>query len=318
MTVLRDATLIVLVILILFLLDLRATVITLTALPLSVAATLLLLDVFDLSINVMTLGGLAVAIGELVDDAIIDVENIVRRLRENAALPEEERRPRVQVIFDASNEIRASVVFATILIVVVFVPLLFLQGLEGRFFRPLGLTYIVSILASLVVALTVTPALSKLLLRGRAGGRHGHDGFLVRVLKTIYEPTLRWAIRRRVVVASCAVVVTGLAILLGTTFGTSFLPEFNEGTFTVFLMAPPGTSLAESDRLARGIESRLIGIEGVRSVTRRTGRAVPTSRTTPCAPTRATTRPTNSAPGFCKPTAADTFLPSRLPGSRLG
>jgi HME family heavy-metal exporter len=272
-TVLRDASIIVLVVLILFLLDVRATVITLTALPLSIAAALLLLDWLELSINVMTLGGLAVAIGELVDDAIIDVENIVRRLRENAALPEGQRRPRVQVIFDASNEIRASVVFATILIVVVFVPLLFLQGLEGRFFRPLGLTYIVSILASLVVALTVTPALSKFLLKDGSGGRHGRDGFLVRWLKRAYEPTLRWVIRRRGLVTSAAVVVTGLAILLGATFGTSFLPEFNEGTFTVFLMAPPGTSLAESNRVARGIEIRLTQIAGVRSVTRRTGRA---------------------------------------------
>jgi CzcA family heavy metal efflux pump len=272
-TVLRDATIIVLVILVLFLLDLRATVITLTALPLSVAAALLMLDWLDLSINVMTLGGLAVAIGELVDDAIIDVENILRRLRENATLPEDQRRTRVQVIFDASNEIRASVVYATLLIVVVFVPLLFLQGLEGRFFRPLGLTYIVSIMASLVVALTVTPALSKFLLRGKAGGRHGHDGFLVRGLKRLYEPSLRWAIRHRGLVLASAVVVTGLSILLGATFGTSFLPEFNEGTFTVFLMAPPGTSLEESDRVARGIESRLTQIAGVRSVTRRTGRA---------------------------------------------
>src|SRR5262249_43287290 len=146
-TVLRDASIIVLLILIVFLLDLRATIITLTALPLSLAASILTLYWLDLSINVMTLGGLAVAVGELVDDAIIDVENIVRRLRENSALPEAERRPRIQVIFDASNEIRGSVVFATLLIIVVFVPLLFLQGLEGRFFRPLGITYIVSILA---------------------------------------------------------------------------------------------------------------------------------------------------------------------------
>jgi HME family heavy-metal exporter len=267
---------IILVILILFLLDVRATVITLSALPLSLAIALLVLWAWDLSINVMTLGGLAVAIGELVDDAIIDVENIVRRLRQNAALPESERKPRLEVIFDASNEIRASVVFATILIVVVFVPLLFLQGLEGRFFRPLGVTYIVSILASLLVALTVTPALARYLLRAKtpiSAGAHAHDRFLAGWLKRLYEPSLRFAIAHRGLVLSGAVVVTVLAILLGSTFGTSFLPEFNEGTFTVFLMAPPGTSLEESDRVARGIETRLTRIEGVRSVTRRTGRA---------------------------------------------
>ena len=162
--VLRDATIIVSIILILFLLNVRTTFITLTALPLSIAAALLLLWVTGLTINVMTLGGLAVAIGELVDDAIIDVENVYRRLRENQALPAAEQRPSLDVIFDASNEIRSSVVFATVIIVIVFVPLLFLGGLEGRFFRPLGLTYIASILASLVVALTVTPALCKYLL----------------------------------------------------------------------------------------------------------------------------------------------------------
>lgn len=273
--VLRDATIIVTVILILFLLNVRTTLITLTALPLSLAAALLALDWLGLTINVMTLGGLAVAIGVLVDDAIIDVENVFRRLKENSALPQVERRPPARVVFDASNEIRPSMVFATVIIVVAFVPLLFLQGLEGRFFRPLGLTYIVSILASLAVALTVTPALCKYLLRGvggHAGGAHG-DGFLVRRLKRWYEPALRASLRRRWLVLAGAGVATAGSLGLASTFGTSFLPEFNEGTFTVFLMAPPGTSLAESDRLARGIEARLSAAEGVRSVTRRTGRA---------------------------------------------
>jgi HME family heavy-metal exporter len=164
-------------------------------------------------------------------------------------------------------------VFATVIIVIVFIPLLFLEGLEGRFFRPLGVTYIVSILASLIVALTVTPALCKYLLRGKLGGHEGRDGFLVRWLKRRYEPVLRSAIAHRGWVLSIAGVVTALALWLGSTFGTSFLPEFNEGSFTVFLMAPPGTSLDESDRLANGIERRLAKIEGVRSVTRRTGRA---------------------------------------------
>jgi CzcA family heavy metal efflux pump len=273
--VLRDATIVVTIILILFLLNARTTIITLTALPLSLAAALLALDALGLSMNVMTLGGLAVAIGVLVDDAIIDVENVLRRLKENSALPEDRRRPRADVIFDASNEIRPSMVFATVIIVVVFVPLLFLRGLEGRFFRPLGLTYIVSILASLAVALTVTPAMCKYLLCGRLGGsdHNKRDGLLVRWLKRCYEPLLRAALRRRGRVLTAAAIATAASLWLASTFGTSFLPEFNEGTFTVFLMAPPGTSLQESDRLARGVETRLAAIEGARSVTRRTGRA---------------------------------------------
>ncbi len=272
-TVMRDAGIIVAIVLILFLLNVRTTIITLTALPLSLASAILILWAFDLSINVMTLGGLAVAIGELVDDAIIDVENVFRRLRENAAKPASEQKAIAKVIFDASNEIRSSVVFATIIICMVFVPLLFLQGLEGRFFRPLGITYIVSILASLVVALTVTPAMCRLLLSRSKVGHAEADGFLVRWLKRRYEPSLRWSIKHRGIVLGAAAFTTALSLWLGSTFGTSFLPSFNEGTFTVFLFTPPGTSLTESDRVARGIEGRLASITGVQSVTRRTGRA---------------------------------------------
>ena len=271
--VLRDAAIFVAIILILFLLNVRTTLITLTALPLSLAVALLVLWGWGLSINVMTLGGLAVAIGELVDDAIIDVENVFRRLRENADLPEAERKHFVQVIYDASNEIRSSVVFATIIIVIVFVPLLFLQGLEGRFFRPLGIAYITSILASLVVALTVTPALCKYLLRGRLGGTHAKDSFLVRWLKAAYRPTLNVVLRWRAAVVLLALLATGASVWLASTFGTSFLPDFNEGTITVFLTAPPGTSLHESDRLARAVDRQLVQIDGVRAVVRRTGRA---------------------------------------------
>jgi HME family heavy-metal exporter len=271
--VLRDAVIIVSVILILFLMNFRATIITLTALPLSLAATLLVMEWFDLGINVMTLGGLAVAVGVLVDDAIIDVENVVRRLGQQRALPPEERKDFVETIFDASNEIRPAMVFATLIIVIVFVPLLFLGGLEGRFFRPLGLTYMISISASLLVALTVTPVLCRCLFRGEGKSSHRGDSFLVRGLKRIYGPTVRMAIRFRAAVLGAAVVATLLAVALASTFGTSFLPAFNEGSFTIFLMAPPGTSLDESDRLARSVERQLIDIEGVRGVTRRTGRA---------------------------------------------
>jgi CzcA family heavy metal efflux pump len=277
--VLVEATVIVAVIILLFLLDWRATLVTLTALPLSLAVALLVLWALGLSINVMTLGGLAVAIGELVDDAIIDVENVLRRLRENAALPAAERKPAVDVIFSASNEIRSSVVFATIIICMVFVPLLFLEGLEGRFFQPLGIAYIVSILASLFVALSVTPALCRFVFARAYGAgalpgaaRHG-DSPLVRVLKRWYEPLLRASVRRRRTVLAGAGTLTLASLLLASTFGSSFLPSFREGTFTVFLMAPPGTSLGESDRLARGVEAQLVAIDGVTSVTRRTGRA---------------------------------------------
>ncbi len=278
--VLIEASVIVAVILILFLMNVRATIVTLTALPLSLAVAMLPLWAWGLSINVMTLGGLAVAIGELVDDAIIDVENVLRRLKENAQLPAASRHGYTDIIYSASNEIRSSVVFATIIICMVFVPLLFLQGLEGRFFQPLGIAYILSIMASLIVALTVTPAMCKLLFRGSFGrggdsaAAHGHqDGWLVRHLKSWYEPALRASVRRRGAVLGGAGVLTALSLLLVSTFGTSFLPSFKEGTFTVFLFAPPGTSLQESNRLAVGIEKQFAAIEGVSSVTRRTGRA---------------------------------------------
>ncbi len=273
LSVLLDAAIFVAIILILFLLDVRTTLITLTALPLSLAVAFVVLWAAGLSINVMTLGGLAVAIGELVDDAIIDVENVFRRLRENAGLPVDERRPVVSVVFDASNEIRSSVVFATAIIVMVFVPLLFLQGLEGRFFRPLGIAYIVATLASLVTALTVTPVMCRYLLGNvKAGGAH-QDGFLVRWIKARYRPTLQWAMRRGRSLLAVSALLTVLSLSLASTFGSSFLPTFNEGTFTVFLMAPPGTSLEESNRMAIGVEKQMTMLPGVRAVVRRTGRA---------------------------------------------
>jgi CzcA family heavy metal efflux pump len=270
---LRDAAIIVAVILLLFLLNLRMTIITLTALPLSLAVALLVLDWMGETINVMTLGGLAIAVGSLVDDAIIDVENVFRRLKQNAARPEAEKQPRLRVIFDASNEIRPAMVFATVIIALVFLPLMFLEGIEGRFFRPLGIAFVVSIMASLVVALTVTPAMCRYMLHAKPGKGQAEDAFLVRFLKGIYGPSVRLAIRLRVLVLSLAGVATALALWLTTTFGTSFLPEFQEGTFTVGLFAPPGTSLVASDRIASAIEQQLLTVEGVKSVTRRTGRA---------------------------------------------
>lgn len=271
--VLLEAILFVAIIIILFLLNVRTTFITLMALPLSLAVAFLVLWAFGFTINVMTLGGLAIAIGELVDDAIIDVENVFRRLRENALLAVEQQRPVAEVIFSASNEIRSSVVFATVIICLVFVPLLFLQGLEGRFFRPLGIAYIVSIMASLFVALTVTPALCRFLFAHGIKGGHEKEGFLVRWLKSVYNPLLEQALRFKKLLFGSMVALFMASILLVSTFGTSFLPSFNEGTFTVFLLAPPGSSLEASDRLAPHVERRLAEIEGVKSVARRTGRA---------------------------------------------
>ncbi|MCC6795000.1 MAG: efflux RND transporter permease subunit [Candidatus Hydrogenedentes bacterium] len=270
--VLRDAAICVAVVIVLFLLNVRTTLITLTAIPLSLAVAMLFLDWAGMTINVMTLGGLAIAIGELVDDAIIDVENVYRRLAENARMPVYLQRPRTRVIFDASNEIRSSVVFATVIIVAVFVPLLFLQGIEGRFFQPMGLSYIVSILASLLVALTVVPALCKVFL-GSFAKHRDKDSALVAWIKRAYEPSLKAAIRLRVLVLTATTIVTIAAIALASTYGSDFLPEFNEGTFTIFTDAPPGTSLEESDRMVRGLDRRLSEIKGVNAVVRRTGRA---------------------------------------------
>jgi len=272
-TVLFEAVFVVAIVLMLFLMNVRTTIITLTALPVSLAVGLLMMDTFNLGLNVMSLGGLTIAIGVLVDDAIIDVENVFRRLKQNSALAIEQQQPFVEIIFDASNEIRPAMVFATVIIVLVFVPLLFLQGLEGKFFHPLALTYMISILASLIVALTLTPALCKILLGGKASKTHEKESWLVRKLKKFYEQVLTATLNFRGAVIAGASIATIAALLLASTFGTSFLPSFNEGTFTVFLFAPPGTSLVESNRLATNVEMQIVNIEGVRSVSRRTGRA---------------------------------------------
>ncbi len=269
---LRDAAIIVAVLLILFLQNVRTTLITLTALPLSLAVGLLTLKAVGMTVNAMTLGGFAIAIGSLVDDAIIAVENVFRRLRQAGAHPETAKRSPLRITFDATLEIMNPMVFATIIIVLVFMPLMFLEGIEGRFFRPLGIAFVVSILASLLVAITVTPAMCGLLLR-HTGEHHERDGVLVRWIKRRYQPTVRAAVRWRGTVLAGAGLATALSLLLASTFGTSFLPEFNEGTFTIALMAPPGTSLEASNRMASSVEHQLLRIDGVRSVTRRTGRA---------------------------------------------
>ena len=272
-TVLIEATVIVAIVLLLFLMNLRTAIITLTAIPVSLAIGLLMMDWLKIGLNVMSLGGLTIAIGVLVDDAIIDVENVYRRLKQNSRLSKVEKLSATDVVFQASNEIRPAMVFATTIIVLVFVPLLFLQGIEGKFFQPLALTYMISIIASLVVALTLTPVLCKVLLGNSEISSKIKEPNLVRILKKNYSKGLHFALHFRGWVMGGAVTATLIAISLASTFGTSFLPSFNEGTFTVFLFAPPGTSLAESNRLATNVEMQIMKIEGVKSVARRTGRA---------------------------------------------
>lgn len=268
---LRDGSLMVAVVLFIFLLNFRTTAITLTAIPLSLLTTFIVFHAAGLGINTMTLGGLAVAIGELVDDAIVDVENVFRRLRENrqAANP----RPVLDVVVAASREIRNSIVYATVLVVLVFLPLFALQGIEGRIFTPLAVAYIVSILASLAVSLTVTPALCALLLPRMKRMEHPRDGWLVRGIKDWEARLLDLGFRapRRIYLAAGALFAAALVIL--PTLGREFLPEFNEGSITAFVVSAPGTSLEESNRVSRMAEVLLSAVPEARTIARRTGRA---------------------------------------------
>lgn len=267
---LRDGALLVVVVLFLFLVNLRTTAITLTAIPLSFVITALVMNAFGLSINTLTLGGLAVAVGELVDDAIVDVENVYRRLRENRAKDTPE--PALRVIYRASAEVRGSIVFATLIVVLVFLPLFALGGIEGRLFAPLGVAYVVSILASLLVSLTVTPAMCAYLLpRGRLL-EHG-DGALVRWLKARARRVLDVALGhpKPVLVGATLLVLAAVAVV--PFLGRSFLPPFNEGTATVNVLAPPGTSLEESNRFGLLAERLIASVPEVKTVGRRTGRA---------------------------------------------
>jgi CzcA family heavy metal efflux pump len=269
---LRDGAILVIIILFLFLLNVRTTIISVLAIPLSLVAAFLAMRAFGFTVNTMTLGGMAIAIGVLVDDAIIYVENVYRRIRQNAGLPAAERRSFDAVVVSASREISQPIAMATFIVVVVFLPLFFLGGIEGRMLKPLGFAYVVSIMASLLVAITVTPALCSVLLRGSLGDRASREPALVRRLKALYEPSLRMVARRRglVLVLSAVAVVASLAVL--PLFGRSFLPEFNEGTFNISLATLPGTSLKESDELGAMAESILLANDAVVSTARRTGR----------------------------------------------
>jgi CzcA family heavy metal efflux pump len=267
---LRDGFILVVIVLFLFLLNLRTTIITLTAIPLSLVITAIVFSLFGISINTLTLGGLAIAIGELVDDAIVDVENVFRRINENKKLPNPQ--PVLQVVYDASREIRNSIVYATIIVILVFIPLFYMQGMEGRIFIPLGIAYITSIAASLLVSLTVTPVLCSYLLKGKKEYKE-KESFVVRYLKKHDTRLLHWGLQRPKIIIGIAITLILLSLSIVPFFGTEFLPPFNEGSFTINLSTPPGTSLQESNKVGTAAEKLLLQVPEVKYVSRRTGRA---------------------------------------------
>lgn len=269
---LRDGAILVALVLVLFLGNFRSSIISLTAIPLSLVVAILALHALGLGLNTMTLGGLTIAIGAVVDDAIIGVENVFRRLKDNRALDEAARLPELQVIRDAAAEVLSSIVFATLIIILVFIPLFFLSGLEGRMLAPLGTAYVISIAASLLVAITVTPAMCAYLFPGTKA-LESSESFVMRGLKFVYEPVLRVAMRIPYVVLGVVLVGFLATLLVAPFLGRSFLPEFNEGTLTVNVVTLPGTSLEASDRLGRRVETALLSVPEVVATSRRTGRA---------------------------------------------
>lgn len=269
----RDGAIWVVVILFLLMGNFRTSVSSLSSMPLSILLTVIVFYLFGITINTMTLGGIAVAIGDLVDDSIVDVENIYRRLRENAQLPAAARKPALDVIFSASSEVRNSIVYATLIVVLVVLPLFMMSGLEGRLFAPLGIAYIVALLCSLVVSLTFTPVLASVLLPRAPFLADKREPLIMRWLKRWDERWLRWTLNRpRAVLAGVSVFVL-LSCLTLPWMGGEFLPPFNEGTATINLRLEPGTSLVESQRIAGRVESMLLEVPEVLSVARRTGRA---------------------------------------------
>lgn len=264
----------VVIILFLFLMNYRTTLISLLAIPLSMLVAIIIIKLMGFTINTMSLGGMAIAIGSLVDDAIIDVENVYKRLRENIRLPKNEREPVLSVVYDASVEIRASILNATLIIMVAFIPLFFLSGMEGRMLKPLGVTYIVSLFASLIVAVTVTPVLSSLLLTNpKRLAKFSKGSWLENFLKRHYQNLLERVMRFPKITLSLATVLLLLSLGLLTRQGRSFLPDFNEGTLTISLSAMPGISLEESNQLGAKAENLLLSIPEIQVVERRTGRA---------------------------------------------
>ena len=269
-----EGAIFVVIVLFMFLGNVRTTVISLVTLPLSLLITLLVLHYMGLSINTMSLGGMAIAIGSLVDDAIVDVENVWKHLRQNRMLPVEERRPVLDVVFDASREVRMPILNSTIIIMVSFVPLFFLSGMEGKMLIPLGIAFIVSLFASTVVALTLTPVLCSYLLGGRKGSDSlPKEAFVAVWLKKYYETALLWVLGHKKIVTGGTAVLLVAAIGFFFTLGHSFLPSFNEGSFTINISSLPGISLEESDNIGRRAEKLLLTIPEIKTVARKTGRA---------------------------------------------
>ena len=263
----------VVIVLFIFLMNVRTTVISLVALPLSLLFSIVTLHYLGLTINTMSLGGMAIAIGSLVDDAIVDVENVYKRLRQNRLLPADQQRPTKEVVFDASREVRMPILNSTLIIVVSFLPLFFLTGMEGRMLVPLGIAFIVALFASTVVALTLTPVLCSYLLDRKKGQKPPQDAWVARKLRVVYEKALVYAIahKKAVLLGTFSVFVVALGFFF--TLGRSFLPPFNEGSFTINVSTLPGISLEESDRMGRRAEELLMQVPEIQTVARKTGRA---------------------------------------------
>ncbi len=271
---LYEGAIFVVIVLFLFLANTRTTIISLITLPLSLVVAILVLHYMGLSINTMSLGGMAIAIGSLVDDAIVDVENVWKHLRENKMLPPEERKPVREVVFNASREVRMPILNSTLIIIVSFIPLFFLTGMEGRMLVPLGIAFIVSLFASTVVALTLTPVLCSYLLGGKTKGDGlPKEAFLAVWLKKYYERALLWSLEHKKTVLGGTVAVFVVALGIFFTLGHSFLPSFNEGSFTINVSSLPGISLEESDKIGRQAEEILLSIPEIQTVARKTGRA---------------------------------------------
>lgn len=269
-----EGSIFVIVVLFLFLMNVRTTVISLVALPLSLLVSILTLHYLGLTINTMSLGGMAIAIGSLVDDAIVDVENVFKRIRENRLLPVEQQRSILEVVYDASREVRMPILNSTLIIVVSFVPLFFLSGMEGRMLVPLGIAFIVALFASTVVALTLTPVLcSYLLNRKEVMQSQDQEAWVARTLKGWYGTALEFALNRRKAVLGGTILLFVVALGTFFTLGRSFLPSFNEGSFTINVSSLPGISLEESDALGRRAEELLLQVPEIQTVARKTGRA---------------------------------------------
>lgn len=271
---LYEGAIFVVIVLFFFLMNVRTTIISLVALPLSLLFSILALHFMGFTINTMSLGGMAIAIGSLVDDAIVDVENVYKHLRENRKLPPGERKPIIDIVFEASREVRMPILNSTLIIIVTFIPLFFLTGMEGRMLVPLGIAFIVALFASTVVALTLTPVLCSYLL-GKEGddSKMSREPIVARTLKKYYERALEWSLRHRREVLGGTIVLFVAALITFFTLGRSFLPSFNEGSFTINVSTLPGISLEESDNIGRRAEQLLLEVPEIKTVARKTGRA---------------------------------------------